>query len=169
MYKSIVVTVGGHWSSGNSLSIQFKAIADELVSRGYRVIILVPGTRDLNDEEFENLIVNYWPSKRPTKIVDALFLTKIIMKHKPVSIIGNFAAVNWTVLLGFLMGVKHRIVWYHTLIDAINTDTTNNNIYLKVLRLRKNIIYSLSTNIVAAVNFLQKMIYRNHIIFEKIK
>lgn len=156
MRKSIILAVGGHWASGNTLSLQFKAVADELVLRGYLVIILLPGSRITEEEQNENLIISYWPSKRPTKIVDAIFLAKIILKYKPISIIGNFGAVNWIVIIGFLLSVRNRIVWYHTLIDQLNIDNKKNKLILKLLRLRKKIIYGLATNIVAVSEFSVK-------------
>ena len=41
MLKCIVLAIGGHWDSGNSVNLQFKALADELVKRNYQVIIRV--------------------------------------------------------------------------------------------------------------------------------
>lgn len=76
--KSVVLAVGSHWDSGNSVSLQFKAIADELVKRGHQVILLVPGQVSEKVIDIGNPLVFTWPSKRPTKLRDAIFCTALI-------------------------------------------------------------------------------------------
>ncbi len=64
---------------------------------------------------------------------------KYLKKYKPESIIANFAAVNVFMLGGFLLGVKNRIAWYHTLTTQLDAKPA--------LKFRKKIFYGLASKI----------------------
>jgi glycosyltransferase involved in cell wall biosynthesis len=151
--KSILLAIGGHWDSGNSVSLQFKAIADALVTRGYKVIVLVPGQALDKVVLTGNPLVYTWPSKRPTKLQDAIFLYRIIRRYQPLSIIGNFAAVNWILLVGWLLRVPKRFVWYHTIIEAINMDVREKKVVNTYQTIRKSLVYKLATTIVSVSDY----------------
>ncbi|WKZ52802.1 MAG: glycosyltransferase family 4 protein [Anaerolineales bacterium] len=154
--RCVILAVGLHWDSGNSVSLQFKAIADELVRRGYRVVLLVPG--QLTDKVIDtgNPLVFTWPSKRPTKLQDAIFLYRIIRKYRPFSIVGNFAAVNWVIVVGWLLQVKNRIAWYHTLVEQSELDNHENAIVRIFYWARKLLVYKLATSIVAVSDYAMR-------------
>ena len=160
----IVLAIGSHWDSGSSVSLQFKSLADELVKRGYQVIILIPGQKKDKVIETGNPLVYTWPSKRPTKLQDALFLRQIIKKYRPVSMVANFAAVNWMMLVGWLMQVRIRIAWYHTVGEAIELDVRENRFTKIYHHIRKSLVYKLTTHIVSVSSYaVQKdliLIYR---------
>jgi glycosyltransferase involved in cell wall biosynthesis len=153
MSNCIILAIGGHWDSGNPVALQFKALADELVRRGNDVLILLPG--QLGDKIIEkgNPLVYVWPSKRPTKLIDALFLYKIIRKHHPSCLIANFAAVNWMLLVGWLLQIKNRIAWYHTTVEAIETDAPEHRWVRVYHYLRKILIYRLAHHLVAVSSY----------------
>ncbi len=63
-----------------------------------------------------------WPSPRPTRFADALFLVRLIRQYHPDCLLANFAAVNWMCLVGWLSRVSHRIAFYHTLKSQTQSD-----------------------------------------------
>jgi len=128
----------------------FFALGRELAARGNTVKLLTPRAADATSPDDENPEVLVWPSPRPTCLRDALFLGKEIRRSRPDCVVANFAAVNWICLVGWLLRVKHRIVFYHTLRSAIEMDLQNTSLVtLKLLRLRKRFVYSLATSLVA--------------------
>ena len=88
----------------------------------------------------KNTKIFYWPSTRPTKIKDAYFLFKNILRYKPAMVISNFGSVNIFTLISFICLVKHRIAWVHTISTQFDSK--------KVFRFRKSLVYKLCTNIV---------------------
>ena len=61
MSKCFVLAMGGHWDSGNSVNLEFKGIADDLVKRGNQVVILVPGQLKDKVVSVGNPLVFTWP------------------------------------------------------------------------------------------------------------
>lgn len=124
----------------------FVALVNHLVQQGHRVVAI--GDKP---HQFEDMrVVHYtWPSKRPTRPRDAVFLLSIIRKYSPDCLIVNFAPVNLGGLVSWLMRVKCRVIWYHTLSTQIDLDSTVSTMLRRVYRWRKRIIYKLATHIVA--------------------
>jgi len=131
-----------------SIMKQFEALADELAERGHKVIILAPHRKMELAKANANPAVLIWPSERPTKLRDAIFFHKLLSQHKPDCLVASYAAVNIMMLVGWLAGVPERIAWYHTLSSQINLDGRVGGARLKLLRLRKKLVYRLSTRIV---------------------
>jgi len=109
----------------------------------------------------ENPATLSWPSPRPTKLADALFLARLIRRHRPDCLIANFATVNWMCLIGWLYGVRHRIAFYHTLSAPIEMD--NGHLHgggWEIRRFRKKLVYKTATAIAgisqAALNDARK-------------
>ncbi|HUJ10915.1 MAG TPA: glycosyltransferase family 4 protein [Verrucomicrobiae bacterium] len=132
-----------------SIMKQFEALAHELAGRGHKVIILAPHRKWELAKANANPAVLIWPSERPTKMRDAAFFHKLVHRYKPDCVVASYAAVNIMMLVGWLSGVTDRIAWYHTLSSQINLDGHVSSWRLKLLRLRKQLIYRLSTQIVA--------------------
>ncbi len=133
----------------NSVYKYFRALADELARRGHRVLMIVAGQRhDVVDRD-SNPSTLTWPSIRPTKWRDAVFLHSLIREHRPDCVIGNFAAVNLCALIGKLCGVPNRIAWYHSMTRAIETDNAAPAWKRSFLRLRKRWVYRQATLIIA--------------------
>jgi hypothetical protein len=90
----------------------FKVISERLVSRGHRVVYLTHGKEvEFKEGDFH---VYSFPSPRPTKFQDAFFLRQLIREYQPDCLIANFGAVNVMTLVGWLMHIQCRVVWYHT-------------------------------------------------------
>lgn len=79
--KCIFIAFGGTWSKNLSVASQFKSLADALIEKGITVISLVQGKPDIKLSGDPHIY--YWPSKRPTKIKDALFFIKLLLKYQP--------------------------------------------------------------------------------------
>jgi hypothetical protein len=134
----VFIAFGGTWSNHSSGPSQFKALADELSRKGVLVVSLIQGKPDPRLTDEKNIY--YWPSKRPTKLKDAIFLVRLILKYKPNCLITQFAPTNIMLLLGWLMRIPHRLVWYHTVSKAIEYDWPSSPLKLKLLRIRKRLI-----------------------------
>jgi len=125
----------------SSVSEYFNTIANEFVKKGYQVVIFT-------DKQQYNLVhtegklhILTWPSMRPTTFVDAKFFYKQVKLYEPTIIISNFGSVNLMTLIGFILRVKVRITWVHTL----STQLAKASYFLK---LRKSIIYRFATEII---------------------
>lgn len=131
-----------------SIMKQFEALAHELAARGHKVVVLVPHRKVELARPHDNPAVVIWPSERPTKWRDAWFFYKLVRQFRPDCVVGSYAAVNIMILVGWLARVPQRIAWYHTLSSQINLDGRGPGWRLKLLRLRKKLVYRLSTYIV---------------------
>lgn len=106
-----------------------------------RVIIITYAVEKHNFYISPKIEILKWPSKRPTKFKDFLFLIKLVKKHRPKTMIANFGAVNMFLIVGYLFRVKQRIAWYHTLSGQLEKH--------KILQLRKRIFYKMATKIIS--------------------
>ena len=131
-----------------SIMKQFEALAHELAKRGHQVILLVPHHKVELARANDNPAVFIWPSERPTKLRDAWFFYKLVRQHRPDCVVASYAAVNIMMLVGWLTRVPQRVAWYHTLSSQINLDGQVPKWRLKLLRLRKSLVYHFSTHIV---------------------
>jgi len=138
------------FSVGNSaVSDHFLSLADELHKRGHEVHILSWGRSGKTFPFDKPYLLHHFPSKRPTRFRDALFLTKLIRKYKPDCLIANFGSVNLMMLIGFLLRVPIRICWYRTMSGQLAIDFRGSKVVKELLKRRKSITYALATNIAA--------------------
>jgi glycosyltransferase involved in cell wall biosynthesis len=77
------------------------------------------------------------------------FLWRLIRKYEPACLIANFATVNIMMLTGWLMRVRVRVAWYHTISGQLAQDATAPKWRQQILRLRKRIVYRCATHLVA--------------------
>lgn len=131
-----------------SIMKQFEALAHELAQRGHKVVILVPHRKVELARPNDNPAVFIWPSERPTRWRDARFFYKLVRQFKPDCVVASYAAVNIMMLVGWLARVPQRVAWYHTLSSQIQLDGQGPTWRLKLLRLRKRLVYRFSTHIV---------------------
>ena len=124
----------------SSVAEFFVSLANKL-SKTHHVIIFTYATEAHKLILDESISILEWPSRRPTKFVDFRFLVKNIREHKPKTLIASFGAVNLFILAGFLMRVKHRVAWYHTLTSQLE--------FKRFLFWRKKYLFKLATRIIA--------------------
>jgi glycosyltransferase involved in cell wall biosynthesis len=131
-----------------AVASHFAALGQELAARGNEVKI-ISHSADVNGQLREqNPATLVWPSPRPTRFADALFLARLIRRHRADCLLANFAAVNWMCLVGWLYRVKHRIAFYHTLSSQMESDGQASHERVKgmsVLRNRKRLVYKTAT------------------------
>jgi len=125
---------------------QFLALCDELTSRGHKVTVISWKTQDVPNVNVKTVD---FPSRRPTKLKDLVFLLKLIKKERPDLLIANFGSVNLMLLAGFFMGVPVRVAWYRTLSEALRHDWRGSNLAFFLLKVRKRLVYKLATHFVA--------------------
>jgi glycosyltransferase involved in cell wall biosynthesis len=130
------------------VSSHFRALSDELALRGHRVLLLISGPRRDVEDHKTNPSVWSWPSIRPVKLSDALFLAGLIRRHRPSCLVANFGASNLMLLIGWLMGSPRRVDWYHTLSTQIDIDAAKPRWKIKLLRYRKRMVYKAATHLV---------------------
>ena len=116
--------LAGNVSFG-SVGAQNRAYVEEFERQGHEVVVV--------DRE--------WPSERPTRLRDALFLARIIRERRPQGILAHFGAVNVCLLVGWAMRVPVRVVWYHTVLAAIDRQPLRT--------FRKKLVYRFATRFVA--------------------
>ena len=147
----------------------YAALADELVGRGFQVVIITDGKRTQKISENTNPTVYTWPSKRPTRLADARFLCKLIRRFRPVISFSNFGADNINLIVSWLLSVPLRFVTYHTMLDPqITRKPKSPSVQLQFLR--KRLVYQLATMILPVAEAMKSdlvKIYR--VAPEKIK
>lgn len=125
----------------------FKALAHRLVERGHRVVYLPHGQQvSIDDGDFH---VRSFPSPRPTKSRDFLFLHRLVREYQPDCMIANFGAVNIVNIVAWLNRVPCRIDWYHSLSKAFELDKSVSELKWASLVLRKRLVYKFASTIVA--------------------
>lgn len=126
----------------------FFALADSFSKDGYKVIIIIDGNpKSLPTRE--NITILKWPSKRPTKLKDFVFLRGLIKKHKPSILISSFGSVNIMNVCGYFLKVKNRINYILSVSEPFYEKTSYGKIlYRRFLRQRKKRIYRLATLLV---------------------
>lgn len=148
--KCIFIALGGSWTTQSRVPLQFRELGISLSKKGFKVVYIIQGKPDHQLELESNIF--YWPSRRPTNFIDALFFYKLVKKYKPTLLITQWAATNIMLLLGWILRVPHRVVWYHTLSKQIEDDWQSSALKLSFLRFRKSLIYRLAT----CISFVSK-------------
>ncbi|WP_417620135.1 glycosyltransferase [Oceanihabitans sediminis] len=131
---------------GSPVSNYYKALANEFLKSKYHVVFIFDGQIKDLPLDTEHCSYYTWPSKRPTKIQDFVFLHKVIKRHQPIVSISNFGSTNLVTLTSFINGVKFRINYVHTITSLFNRDIQDNKLKTKFLFLRKKLIYGLCTH-----------------------
>ncbi|MBA4147184.1 MAG: glycosyltransferase family 4 protein [Verrucomicrobia bacterium] len=133
----------------NPVPHHFVALANELVGRGHRVLILAPHRRtDLEKHDGQPAIYT-WPSERPTNLHDARFLKDLFEKHHPSCLIANFAAVNLMLTVGWIERIPRRVAWYHTVTEQLVRDAGGMSFKNALCNWRKRFVYGRATHLVA--------------------
>ena len=126
----------------------FFALADSFSKDGYKVIMIFDGEPEILPLH-DKIIFLKWPSKRPTKLNDFIFLRKLIKNYRPSILISSFGSVNIMNVCGYLLKVKNRINYILSVSEPFYEKTGYTKIlYRELLKRRKSRIYRLSTLLV---------------------
>ena len=130
----------------NSVYQYYKSLGQEFLIHKYCVVYIFDQLPKNIPENSEDLKYYIWPSKRPTRIKDFLFLRKLLKKYKPTYCIAIFGSVNIMIFTSYFYRVNNRIAWIRTTQSQILIDSKN-RLKSKLLFYRKIFIYYLSTQI----------------------
>ena len=147
--KSAIISIS---PPGNAVSDYFIELAKQLVFLNFNVIIIFDQKWNNFQSENHKIISYSWPNSRPTGFLDLRFAFKIIYRHKPSLIISNFGATNTLAMAGYLLNVKHRLNYIHTLSEQIDMDVKKSRLKNKLLHFRKSLFYSLHTQVLTNSN-----------------
>src|SRR5690606_22581271 len=109
------------------LSDFFIAICSELAYLGHDVKII--SLKNNNSVFVLDSKVNIHIIKKQKRYQNYISLFKLIKNEKPDVVVSNFSYVNPVVLASKLLGVKHNIIWFHTLKSQMNFKPSS--IYIK--------------------------------------
>jgi glycosyltransferase involved in cell wall biosynthesis len=140
--------IATNWKN-SPVSHHFRALAKELVQRGHRAVLLIAGQRQDVEDHDRNPAIYTWASPRGVTLRDVTFLRKLIRTHHPDCLIANFGAGNVMMLVGRMEAVRCRVIWYRTMSTAIDLNTSLPRWRIRLLRLRKRIVYRAATHLVA--------------------
>lgn len=126
------------FSIGDSSVSDFFSTVAKRLSHDHKVVIFTDTKNSLAPND--TIEVMRWPSKRPTKWKDFVFLRKAIKQHRPSLMLATFGANNIFLVTAYFMRVKHRYGTYRTLSTQIKSG------FLK--RIRKRWVYSLATKVI---------------------
>jgi glycosyltransferase involved in cell wall biosynthesis len=127
----------------------FRALGGKLAERGHGVVLLTePRAVERPDSGLE---IEHWPSKRPVRLRDARFFSRLVKRYQPDCVISNFAASNIMMTVAWLHRVPCRIDWYHTLSGQIGLDLNGalRRMNGSLQRARKRVVYRFATHVVA--------------------
>ncbi len=139
-----------------AINIQTKAVAKRL-SEKIPVIYFSQSRIGRNELKItDTLSVVEWPNKRPNTVKDFLFILKKIRREKPDVLIVHFGATNVCMVASWLLRVKHRICWMHTLTDQFYLDSKGNSAVAKTAINRRRYSYWFATHIIVLNEFAKK-------------
>lgn len=161
--KSAIISIS---PPGNAVSDYFIELARQLVFLNFNVILIFDQKWNNFQSENHKILTYTWPNSRPTGLLDIRFAFKIIYRHQPSLIISNFGATNTLAIAGYLLNVKHRLNYIHTLSEQIDMDVKKSSFRKKLLHFRKSLVYSLHTQILTNSNG-NKLDFSKRFNFEK--
>ena len=124
----------------STLTDYFFEVAAQL-SKTHQVIIFTDKNQKHPFQVPPSAKIYKWPSPRPGKIKDFVFLISKIIKHRPDVMVSMFGSVNIFLIVGFMFMIKRRIAWSRTVSTAFNDN--------KGLMFRKRLIFKLATELIA--------------------
>lgn len=151
---------------GNPVSDYFKYLGLSFKELNYKVVFVFDGKKVIADDSYNNFEYYSWPSKRPTKLKDFFFFNKIIKKYKPQICISNFGSTNVVGIVSFFNKVRFRLNYVHTTQIQIRHDAKYSIFKTNLLRLRKNLIYTLYSHLLTNSNGTKEDILK-HFLFKE--
>jgi glycosyltransferase involved in cell wall biosynthesis len=137
------------------VNIQTKAVAKKL-SESIQVLYLTQSrTGNSKLRVNDNLVVAEWPNKRPNTIKDFFFICKKIIRERPDIFIAHFGATNISMIAAWLLRIKYRVCWLHTMAVQFYFDVEDKTTAEKIIK-RKKRIYSLATHVIVLNEYGRK-------------
>lgn len=136
--------ISGSWSK-NANRERLESLANALVDLGHQVVIIVDHKKTKLINKSSNPSIFTWPSYRPTKLKDAIFLWKLVRLYKPDCMISQFGSENVMLLIGWLLGVPNRLTRYETISRFNQANSNLTNLQSFWFRFRKCLLLRLVT------------------------
>lgn len=130
-----------------SFSIRNSSVTDyfvELVNRlalNFKVVVIADVNLPHSFEIESEVTIYSFPKANFIHPKNILFVYNKLRRYKPAMIISNFRSVNLFIPLGYLLGVKHRIAWCHSISEQFLPQRPFFD--------RKKYIYNMATAIIA--------------------
>lgn len=141
------------------LSQFFKELSIRLAQDGHEVHnFSLKSRKYVENENGVSLTVE----KRGGYIKNYYEIFKIIKSVGPDVILSNFSYVNPALLFGRVLGVKHNMIWFHTLINQMNFTTSKIYIKSKFMNLATTIVANskeLKTEVIEAYHQNPKKVH----------
>lgn len=138
--------------SNSSVTEYFLELANEL-SKTRSVYIFTDKLLEHPFDVSPEITFYSWPSPRPNKPQDFIFLMRRIRKHRPDTMLSMFGNVNIFLLTGFLMRVPKRIAWCHSISTAFEKS--------RAMEIRKAAVFRLATKLVANSDATKQDLIKN--------
>lgn len=149
-----------------SVNIQTKKVANELSKNNQVLFITQSRIGQPSMQINENFKVIEWLNKRPTSFKDLVFIYKLMKKEKPDVAIMHFGGTNNMMIAAWLLGIKKRIGWMHTLTEQTQLDVKS-KWKAKWHILKRSIIYKLATDVIVLNEYGRKDAIDNYHIAAK--
>ena len=143
---------------GTPIPDYFKYLGEIFNKNKFTVIFIFDGSVKDFPPYQKNIKYFSYPSKRPTRLKDFIFLYKIIKQEKPILCISNFGSTNIVTLASFLLGVSNRVNYLHTSPYQLSIDSKKSTLSKWLLKQRKTIILKTNTHIITNSNTMSKLI-----------
>lgn len=155
MIQNKTIFIAHNWSDA-SVSYQSKALAIAL-SENNKVFFLNAKKNGYDNVAINNnLSVLQWPGKRPTGFSDLLFAFKLMRQHKPDIIITNFAANDIMLFVSWLLGVRFRLCYYHTMVAQYVSDKGRLPLSQRINIFRKSFVFKMATHMLPCSSAAKK-------------
>jgi len=145
LIQNKTIYIAHNWSDA-SVSFQSKSLAIAL-SKNNKVFFLNAKKNGFNNVAInENLMVFEWPGKRPTGLKDLLFALKLMKQNKPDIIVTNFAANDIMLFVSWLLHVKFRLCYFHTMVEQYIADHGSLPLNQRLNIFRKSFVFKMATH-----------------------
>ncbi len=124
--------------TNSSLTDYFVTVCNKL-AKDYRVVVITDRVVENPFQISPEIVILKWPSARPTTLKAFLFLVKMVLEYRPVTMISMFGSMNIFVIAGYLLRIKNRIAWNHSMYAKTTADSWRNR--------RKKRIFQLATHV----------------------
>jgi glycosyltransferase involved in cell wall biosynthesis len=155
LIRGKTIYIAQNWDD-TGVRAQLKTLALELSKRNEVVFLNARKTGKKKTLINERLVLYEWPGKRPTGFKDFLFAFDLMRRGKPDIIITNFAANNIMLLAAWLLKVKVRIAFFHTMVDQYIADNGRLSVKQRINIFRKGIVFKTATHMLPCSSAAQK-------------
>lgn len=155
MIEGKTIYIAQNWDD-TGVRAQLKVLAQELSKKNNVVFLSANKKGNKKTLINERLVVYEWPGKRPTGFKDFLFVFGLMRKNRPDIILTNFAANNIMLLASWLLKVKVRIVFFHTMVEQYIADKGGIGVKQRLNIFTKGIFFRMATQMLPCSSAAKK-------------